>query len=177
MKKTSDFYGSANDSEAQAHLIRELGLVPHPEGGFYRETWRDPLRVVRPDGVGRSASTGIYYLLAGHAYSAWHRIQSDEAWHFYAGDPIDVHVLLQGDKMITYRLGNPLQQSGTVFQAVVPAGHWFAAERIGDDQGFSLAGCTVAPGFEFSEFELGDAAALAGQYPSHAALIGRLAPL
>lgn len=164
--------------DLQARLIRELGLVPHPEGGFYKETWRDAMRVTRPDGVERSASTGIYYMLSDNAYSAWHRIRADEAWHFYAGTPIHVYVLDDG-VLTTHRLGNPLLHPGTSFQAVVPAGCWFAAERVGEEEGFALVGCTVAPGFEFSEFELADAAQIAAlqqSYPAHARDIARLAP-
>ncbi|GJG97897.1 cupin domain-containing protein [Cupriavidus pauculus] len=163
----------------QQRLIDELGLIPHPEGGFYRETFRDAAVVTRAsDGAQRSASTAIYYLLCDDAYSAWHRIQADEAWHFHAGDPIHVHWLTPDGTLATHRLGNPLLQPGTVFQAAVPAGCWFAAERVpsaGAEEGFALAGCTVAPGFEFSEFELADAAALAAAHPAHADLLKRLA--
>ncbi len=159
----------------QHRLIAELGLKPHPEGGFYRETYRDAAHVTRlPDGAERSASTAIYYLLCDDAWSAWHRIRADEAWHFYAGDGIDVHVLMPDGALVTHRLGHPLTQPGAVFQAVVPAGCWFAAERRAGTKGYALAGCTVAPGFEFSEFELADTAQLARSYPGHAALIARL---
>jgi len=159
-------------------LIDELALVPHPEGGFYRETYRDPVRIKRAtDGAERSASTAIYYLLCNEAYSAWHRIQSDEGWHFYAGDVLNVYVLAPDGALVTHRLGNPLCQPGTVFQAVVPAGCWFAAERTSGAAGYALAGCTVAPGFEFGEFELADraeVARLASSHPAHAALMTRL---
>lgn len=162
----------------QQRLIDELSLVPHPEGGYYRETYRDPARITRvADGAERSASTAIYYLLCDGAYSTWHRIQSDEAWHFYGGDVLNVHVLAPDGAFTTHRLGNPLFQPGTVFQAVVPAGCWFAAERVAGAAGYALAGCTVAPGFEFSEFELADRdelARLASSHPRHAALITRL---
>lgn len=162
----------------QQRLIDELALIPHPEGGYYRETYRDPARIKRAtDGADRSASTAIYYLLSDGAHSAWHRIQSDEAWHFYAGDVLNVHVLPPDGGLITHRLGNPLFQPGTVFQAVVPAGCWFAAERVSGAAGYALAGCTVAPGFEFSEFELADRTELdrlASSHPRHAALITRL---
>ncbi|SDD52154.1 hypothetical protein SAMN05216345_110130 [Cupriavidus sp. YR651] len=162
-------------SSPRHRLIRELGLTPHPEGGFYRETYRDAARVVRQaDGAELSASTAIYYLLCDDAFSAWHRIRSDEGWHFYAGDPLDVHVLHADGTLLTHHLGNPLVARGTTYQAVVPAGCWFAAERAGGDSGFSLAGCTVAPGFEFSEFELADPAALTSAHPAHASLIARL---
>ncbi|HLX01611.1 MAG TPA: cupin domain-containing protein [Trinickia sp.] len=179
-------------SHAKHQLIERFGLLPHPEGGHYRETHRDPARVARvtnmDDGqrivtseASRSASTCIYYMLCDGAYSAWHRIRSDEVWHFYAGDPLDVHVLDAAGRLVTHRLGNGLLRGDAVFQAVVPAGCWFAAECPAlEDQaeaaGFALAGCTVAPGFEFSEFELADAGALAAAHPSHAALIRRLAP-
>ncbi len=156
-------------------LIEHLGLIPHPEGGFYRETYRDATRVERlADGAQRSASTVIYYLLCDDAWSAWHRIRSDEGWHFYAGDGLNVCVLMPDGGLVTHRLGNPLVQPGTVFQAVVPAGCWFAAEREHGPAGYALVGCTVAPGFEFSEFELADVSTLLSSHPAHAALIGRL---
>jgi predicted cupin superfamily sugar epimerase len=164
------------------HLIGRFGLLAHPEGGYYRETHRDAVRVVRladADGgaasATHSASTCIYYLLCDGAYSAWHRIRSDEVWHFYAGAPLDVHVLDALGRLVTHRLGNALERDDAVFQAVVPAGCWFAAECT-DRTAFALAGCTVAPGFEFSEFELADTEALLAAYPRHADLITRLAP-
>ncbi|WP_458766808.1 cupin domain-containing protein [Cupriavidus basilensis] len=165
-------------------LIQRFGLQPHPEGGYYRETHRDAVRVSRVshvshEGAGNlathAASTAIYYLLCDSAYSAWHRIRSDEVWHFYAGCPLNVHVLEQDGSLTTHRLGNALADDDAVFQAVVRAGCWFAAERS-DPDGFSLVGCTVAPGFEFSEFELADAGSLLASHPRHAALIARLAP-
>lgn len=174
---------------AKDFLIERFGLCPHPEGGYYRETHRDSSGVVRVAALGagatsvptRSASTCIYYLLCDDAYSAWHRIRSDEVWHFYAGDPIDVHVLDAAGRLVSHRLGNALARDDAAFQVIVPAGCWFAAERpaLPDDaepNGFAFVGCTVAPGFEFSEFELGDIETLVGQYPSHAALIRHLAP-
>ncbi|MGO4331084.1 cupin domain-containing protein [Cupriavidus sp. M-11] len=163
----------------QDQLIQRFGLQAHPEGGYYRETHRDTARVAReggPAGVAtHAASTAIYYLLCDEAYSAWHRIRADEVWHFYAGCPLHVHVLEADGSLTTHRLGDALAHEDTVFQAVVRAGCWFAAERS-DPDGFSLVGCTVAPGFEFSEFELADAASLQKAHPRHAALIARLAP-
>lgn len=180
-------------------LIEQLGLLPHPEGGYYRETYRSAEQVARqPDGIRRSASTAIYYLLSDDAYSAWHRIRSDELWHFYAGDALDVHSIdlrspsvrggaidamsghidrSDSGRVVTQRLGNALTDAGTTFQALVAAGDWFAAERVPGPHGFSLVGCTVAPGFTFSDFELADAAcvdALNQAHPSHRALIRRL---
>jgi uncharacterized protein len=161
---------------AKDELIQRFNLTPHPEGGFFSETYRSAARVDRGDRTVRSASTAIYYLLCDGAHSAWHRIKSDEVWHFYAGAPLNIHVLDAAGGFITHRLGNPLTHSNAVFQAVVPAGLWFAAE-CADPATFALVGCTVAPGFEFSEFELADVDALKVQSPRHAALIERLRPV
>lgn len=162
-------------------LIRRFGLEPHPEGGFYSETYRSDKLVRRsgdapgPDSTDgtqgtRAASTAIYFLLADGAWSTWHRIRSDELWHFYAGSPIEIHSIDERGVLSTRKLGHALDHAGTVFQAVVPAGHWFAA-RCCDPATYALVGCTVAPGFEFSEFEIGDAQALAQAYPQHRAII------
>jgi predicted cupin superfamily sugar epimerase len=162
---------------ARDELIHRFDLKPHPEGGFFSETYRSAERVSRASGSAatRSASTAIYYLLCDGAHSAWHRIKSDEVWHFYAGEPLHVHVLDESGALVTHRLGNALTHRSTVFQAVVPAGLWFAAE-CADPATFALVGCTVAPGFEFTEFELADVDALKAQYPQHAAHIERLGP-
>ncbi|SAK90234.1 hypothetical protein AWB77_04961 [Caballeronia fortuita] len=155
-------------------LIERLKLEPHPEGGFFRETYRASGKVTRENEVEtRSASTAIYFLLCDGAHSAWHRIRSDEVWHFYAGDPVDVHVLDANGGLVTHRLGNALDHADSVFQAVVEAGNWFAAE-CRDTEGAALVGCTVAPGFEFSEFELAAPGALESSYPQHRELIARL---
>jgi len=158
-------------------LIRRFGLLPHPEGGFFSETYRASA-LVRRDGEAqgegtRAASTAIYYLLSDGAYSTWHRIRSDEVWHFYAGAPLEVHSIDDAGVLTTHRLGNALEHADTVFQAVVPKGHWFAA-RCRDPSAYAFVGCTVAPGFEFSEFEIADTAALAARYPQHRALIEQL---
>jgi predicted cupin superfamily sugar epimerase len=168
-------------------LVERFALAPHPEGGFYRETHRDEAQVLRFGEHGetgtaaapRAASTCIYYLLCNDAYSAWHRIDADEVWHFYAGDPLDVHMIDGTGRHTIVRLGNALQREDAVFQAVVPAGYWFAAECADgarNPDAFALVGCTVAPGFEFSCFELADPDALAAAYPAHSAIFRRLAP-
>jgi hypothetical protein len=170
--------GTMPDSHAaKDELIRRFDLKPHPEGGFFSETYRSAQRVIREDGSAqnRSASTAIYYLLSDGAHSAWHRIKSDEVWHFYAGEPLNVHVLDETGALITHKLGNALTHPDAVFQAVVPAGLWFAAE-CADPATFALVGCTVAPGFEFSEFELAEIDALKAEYPQHTGLIARLGP-
>jgi uncharacterized protein len=164
----------ATATAAVEELIRRFGLEPHPEGGYYSETYRADT-FVRRDGANdadgtRAASTAIYFLLAEGAYSAWHRIRSDELWHFYAGSPLEIHSIDERGVLSTRKLGHALDHPGTVFQAVVPAGHWFAA-RCCDPSTYALVGCTVAPGFEFSEFEIADARALAEKYPLHRAII------
>lgn len=141
--------------------MRRLNLRAHPEGGFFGETFRSPVHLQLPDGRVRSASTAIYYLLPPGAWSAWHRVRSDEVWHHYDGAPVRL-----------YRLGmTPVRLDRESPQAVVPAGVWQAAEP---ESGAALCGCTVAPGFEFEDFELGSAEALAAQFPSAAQLILRL---
>ena len=125
-------------------LIERLGLAPHPEGGWFRETWRD----VPADG-GRGASTAIYFLLAAGEHSHWHRVDAAEAWHHYAGDPLEL-AIAEGDDHVVVTLGGDLT-SGSEPQAVVPARAWQAARSLG---AWSLLGCTVAPAFDFSGFEL-----------------------
>jgi predicted cupin superfamily sugar epimerase len=154
------------------YWIDHLGLNPHPEGGYYRATYKSDLAIARsalPDGFhgDRSASTAIYFLLEGRDFSAFHRIASDEVWHFYAGSALVVYVIDPDGKYSELYLGNG---SGEVFQAVVKAGCWFAS-RLKDPAGFALVGCTVAPGFEFADFELAKGSELIVTYPEHRALI------
>jgi predicted cupin superfamily sugar epimerase len=160
-------------------LIKLLDLQPHPEGGLYRQTYRSEERIFRFTAdqarVQRHASTAIYYLLRDSDYSAWHRIDADELWHFHLGDPLFIHVLNPYGELSTHVLSNPLEQPDGTFQLLVPAGHWFAAERTGP-RGFSLVGCTVAPGFEFDTFELANITELEMRHPKHRAVLQRLAP-
>lgn len=128
-----------------AQIIAELGLLPHPEGGHYRETFRDH----RLDHNGRAASTAIYFLLARGERSHWHRVDAVEIWHFHAGAPLALSIADERGRR-TLRLGAELT-AGEAPQAVVPAGAWQAAESLGD---WTLVGCTVAPGFDFAGFEL-----------------------
>jgi len=129
-----------------AEIIRLLGLVPHPEGGHFREIFRDPRRL---EG-GRAASTAIYFLLAAGERSHWHRVDAAEVWHFYAGAPLALEIARDEQTVERCLLGNDLA-AGARPQIAVPANAWQAAESLGD---WTLAGCTVAPGFEFSRFEL-----------------------
>jgi uncharacterized protein len=128
-----------------ADIIARLDLKPHPEGGHFRETFRDMLS----DAEGRSASTAIYFLLARGERSHWHRIDAVEVWHFYAGSPLTLEIADDSGSRII-RLGPDLA-GGEVPQAIVPARAWQAATSCGD---WTLVGCTVAPGFDFAKFEL-----------------------
>jgi predicted cupin superfamily sugar epimerase len=130
-----------------ADVIRLLGLTPHPEGGHFRETFRDPRQLAD----GRAASTAIYFLLARGERSHWHRIDAAEVWHWHAGAPLSLHIAERDEGPVDrVRLGPDLP-AGERPQTIVPPGAWQAAESLGD---WTLVGCTVAPGFEFSRFEL-----------------------
>jgi hypothetical protein len=129
-----------------ADVIRLLDLKPHPEGGHYRETFRDD-RLAEST---RSFSTAIYFLLARGERAHWHRIDTAEVWHFYAGAPLTLEIARDRAPPERVQLGPDLT-TGERPQAVVPAGAWQAAESLGD---WTLVGCTVAPGFEFTGFEL-----------------------
>jgi predicted cupin superfamily sugar epimerase len=153
-------------------LIERLGLEPHPEGGFFRETFRAPL-VLRglPHGAPRHASTAIYFLLPAGTFSAFHRVRSDEVWHHYDGDPVALHVIAEGGAHSVVRLGRDLS-AGETPQAVVPANAWQSAEPLGER--FALCGCTVAPGFDFADFEMASRADLTARFPKLAPIIARL---
>lgn len=150
-----------------AELITELGLSPHPEGGHYRETYRASEQVHTPRGP-RAASTAILFLLQAGEHSCWHRIHADEAWHFHGGGGLRIHQLSASGDVQTTRLGMALT-AGERPQHVVPAGHWFAAEPAAGCP-WSLVSCTVAPGFDFADFEL----AQPQQLIEHAAALSRL---
>jgi predicted cupin superfamily sugar epimerase len=165
-----------------ADLVRQLGLLPHPEGGYFRETYRaveDVASLALPQRFGgdRSISTAIYFLLEAGQCSHLHRIKADEVWHFYAGDPLIVVEINTAGRLKTTLLGGDLP-GGAVFQHVVPAGAWFGAVPAEGGRfapvGFTLVGCTVAPGFDFADFELADRAALSAEYPAHQDWIRRL---
>ena len=127
-------------------VIRRLSLARHPEGGFFRETFRDKT----PTSDDRAASTAIYYLLPQGEISQWHRVDAAEIWHFYAGAPLELSLSENGLDASRQRLGNDLA-AGERPQLVAPAGWWQSARSLG---AWTLVGCTVAPGFEFSRFEL-----------------------
>jgi uncharacterized protein len=160
-----------------ATLIETYALLPHPEGGYFAETYRSN-EIIRTQhlpgrfGGDRSVSTAIYFLMEQGNFSAFHKIKSDECWHFYAGQTLLIHVIDHSGKLSTTKLGRDIL-NGEVFQYIVPAGYWFASEPAPDSV-FSFAGCTVAPGFSFEDFELAEAEKLCEIYPQHKNLIKRL---
>ncbi len=160
--------------------IERLELLPHPEGGYYREIYRStgmiPLEVL-PDALGfsgrRNFATGIYFLLEAGNFSAFHRISSDEGWHFYAGSTLEVHIIdPQTANHHCLRLGRNLPE-GEEFQAYVKAGCWFGSRPAPDagPDGWALVGCTVSPGFDFEDFEMAEREALIAAYPMHEEII------
>lgn len=154
-----------------AELIRALNLQPHPEGGYFCETYRSD----RLGADGRSAGTVIYFLLLRGQVSRLHRLDADEGWHLYVGGPLEIHELDEGrpdDAPTVTILGTDIER-GERPQHVVPAGRWFGA-TLAADAPFALVGCTVAPGFEFTAFELGSAAVLEAKFRRAHALIRRL---
>lgn len=161
---------AAMDGEVRA-LVGTLGMIPHPEGGFYRETFRAPLSIATPAG-NRAASTAIYYLLPAGSFSAFHRVRSDEVWHHYDGDPVELHTIdAEGIHAVT-RLGRDWKH-GERPQHVVSADTWQAAVPVGIR--FSLCGCTVAPGFVFADFEMPSRGDLLRMFPQHRLLLDRMA--
>ena len=149
-------------------VIQKLGLAPHPEGGYYKETYRCSENLVNGSGENRNVSTAIYYLLEDNDKSHFHRIKSDELWFFHQGKALEI-VSIQNNVLVTTYLGNDLAR-GEVPQTVIPANCWFAA-RVKDESGFSLVSCTVAPGFDFSDFEMAKRDALIQQFPHLKAVI------
>ena len=158
--------------------IRALELQPHPEGGHYRRTYASadqlPVGVSGRHAGARPLATAIHFLLRSGEVSHLHRLQSDELWHFHLGDPLRIHMLHPDGRHEVKTLGAALWQ-GMSLQVAVPHGVWFGAEPVTPaTSGFSLISATVAPGFDFADFELADRARLLRQHPDHNALIERL---
>ena len=158
-------------------LIQQFNMLPHPEGGYYKETYRSKESI--PENVlpirfsgDRNFSTAIYFLLEQGNFSAFHKIQSDECWHFYAGEALHIYVIHFTGELEIIKLGNNITNNET-FQYVVPAGCWFASEPA-DGSSFSFVGCTVAPGFDFADFVLAKAEDLIQQFSQHKDLIKKL---
>lgn len=158
-------------------LVNQFQLLPHPEGGYFKETYRSvetiaqhalPIRF----NAKKYFSTAIYFLLEQGNFSAFHKIKSDECWHFYAGGTLLVHVIDAKGNLSTTKLGNDILH-GETFQFVVPANCWFASEPA-EKTAFSFVGCTVAPGFDFEDFELANAKELITIFPQHHEIIKRM---
>ena len=158
-------------------LVSLYHLATHPEGGWYKETYRSGELIpsnALPErfSAKRAFSTAIYFLLEQGNFSAFHRIKSDECWHFYSGGPLHVYVLLPDGNLQITALGNDIA-AGEIFQFVVPANCWFAS-RPAPSSAYCFVGCTVAPGFDFADFEMAEANQLASEFPRHTAIIQEL---
>lgn len=158
-------------------LITRLDLKPHPEGGYFKETYRSDGEISK-DQLGkaftgkRNYSTCIYFLLTSENFSAFHKINQDEIWHFYDGAPIQLHIISKNGSYSKHSIGNDIK-NGELPQYIVEAGDWFAAE-VEDENSFTFLGCTVAPGFDFEDFELASQDQLMRQFPNHSEIIKRL---
>ena len=157
-------------------IIKKLKLIPHPEGGYYRETYRSSGTIsennLPPNIKGeRNFSTAIYFLLTSENFSAFHRIKEDEIWHFYEGSPLEIHIISDNGNYSKAVLGLNLSEGETP-QIIIPANNWFAANVI-EGNSYSLVGCTVSPGFDFNDFELADRKKLISQFPRHEEIINK----
>ncbi len=167
-----------SDSEKDASKwIEQLGLLTHPEGGYFREVYRSEEGIAQRAlparyGSGRNFGTSIYYMLKGNDFSAFHKLHSDEIWHFYEGCTVRIFLLTEDGSCKKLLLGRNVEV-GEQLQVLLPHDLWFAAE-LADTESFALMGCTVSPGFSFEDFMLGSKADLIKQYPQHSTLIQRL---
>jgi len=143
-------------------IVEKLGLLAHPEGGFYKETYRSEQTIETGRNEIRNVSTAIYFLLENDNRSLFHRIQSDELWFFHQGEALEI-VLIKDGILNTIIFGNRLDE-GEVLQATIPANTWFAS-GVKNTNGYSLVSCTVAPGFDFADFELAKRENLIQEYP------------
>ena len=163
------------DSEVK-RIIERLDLQPHPEGGYFRETYRAEMTVTHP-AVGmdengtRAAGTSIYFMVPRDDFSAFHRVRTDETWHLYDGGPLELHLIDPDGVYQCVVLSRDLGAGEPQF--TVPA-HWWQAARCDSAAAYALGGCTVAPGFDFADFELPDAAEIIAQHPQHEAIIRAL---
>jgi predicted cupin superfamily sugar epimerase len=155
------------------YWIKHLQLSPHPEGGFYKEIYRSNEQIEKNSlpqrfTSSRNFSTAIYFLLRSSDRSVFHRIKSDELWHFYAGSMLEIFVLQDG-RLQVFKLGSNLERNESL-QVLIPAGSWFGA-RVSQVDTYTLAGCTVAPGFDFEDFEIANCDDLVNQFPSEKGII------
>jgi predicted cupin superfamily sugar epimerase len=151
-------------------LVQYYALQSHPEGGYYKETYRSEEILYSPDAESRNLCTSILFLITKGNFSAFHRIDSDELWNYHEGDPCIIHILHHKGGYSKIVLGREVQR-GEVFQYIVKAGDWFASESSGE---YSLTGCVVTPGFDFRYFELAVREELIRSFPDHEGLIKRL---
>ena len=155
--------------------IQQLQLEAHPEGGYYRRTYQSKIQL-SPSSLphrfskSRLAASAIYFLLTTDSYSAFHRLQSDELWHFYAGTSLTLYLIPPNGTLQTIEVGNPLNNTNTSFQALIPAQTWFAA-AVNAPNSYALVGCTLSPAFDFEDFELAQKELMLKQYPQHTDLI------
>lgn len=158
-----------------SYWIEKLKLKPHPEGGWYKEVYRSD-KTIRSKALSnnftgnRNLSTAIYFLLERGDFSAFHRIKSDEIWHFYDGDILEIVEINPSGKLTVYHHGLDAE-TGAFPQVVIKAGNWFAARPLG---GYALVGCTVSPGFDFKDFEMASKTKLIAQFPQHKAILNEL---
>jgi len=159
------------------YWVDKLAMQKHPEGGYFKETYR-AAEVIAKTGLPsrysgkRNFATAIYYLLVENDFSAFHRIKSDETWHFYHGTGLELFEIDSAGNLEKILLG-PHPDSDMQFQYTIAAGNWFASS-VFEKKGYALMGCTVAPGFDFNDFELADANTLASSFPEHEAIIKAL---
>ena len=159
---------------SKEQIIKTLNLLPHPEGGYYRETYRSD-GVIGNENLDasfegtRNYSTCIYFLLTSESFSAFHKINQDEGWHFYKGSPIDLHIITKEGEHKHISIGSAIEE-GQVPQYIVKAGDYFAAQ-VSEPDSYALVGCTVAPGFDFRDFKMPPAEELIDLFPVHASLI------
>lgn len=154
------------------YWIEHLQLEKHPEGGYFKETYRSSEIVVNRNGIKRPASTAIFFLITPDAFSAFHKIESDEMWHYHDGAALEVLMIHENGELEINLIG-PEIEAGQQLQAVVPAGCWFASRVIAGGE-YALVGCTVAPGFDFEDFVLAEKTELIAKYPIHTELISEL---
>lgn len=159
-------------NEKAKYYIQKLQLKKHPEGGYFREIYRagEIISIDAPKKNNkRNVSTSIYFLLEGSQISKFHKLKSDELWHFYDGTAVKIYILDQDGKLSEVLIGRDIK-NGEVFQTAIEKNNWFASEVI-DKRSFSLIGCTVSPGFDFSDFELAKRENLLKNFPEHKELI------
>lgn len=163
--------------DAVRRIVERFELVPHPEGGYFREVYRSATKLEHPgipagSAASRAAGTLIYFLLSGDDFSAFHRVRfSDEIWHLYDGGPLELHLIDSGGRLVRRRLTSDVLEGEPT--AIVPAGTWQSA-RLTDGARFALGGCSVAPGFEYEDFEMPSATELIERFPRHAKIIREL---